>query len=234
MRNMLIAVVMLAMAAPVANAAPLPRYEPGQAFIFDNGRVEQVDEVKGARVSWRARSGRPYVRSVNPVVPILEWSFRGQAGTRNIVGDPDRLWPLAAGRRVQFRTVNITTERNKKERRSVHLWSCTVQRTQRLVVPAGAFDTHPIQCDRFSPNSMRVLERLTWHYAPEVDHYVRREARDMNDGTSDVYSLYAALPPREANQVRIEALATQAHASGDRAKAQAPAARATKLAARKK
>lgn len=206
----IIAIAVALSSASTATAAPLPRYEPGQAFIFDNGRVEQVAEVTPTRVMWRARSGRKYIRAANPVVPILEWSFRGQSGTRNIVGDPDKLWPLAAGKRVQFRTVNVATERDRQLRRSVHLWTCTVQRQQRLRVPAGVFLVYPIQCDRFSPNSMRVLERLTWHYAPEVDHYVRREARDMNDGTSDTYSLFAAIPPREANATRIEVLATQA------------------------
>jgi hypothetical protein len=206
------AAVLLFLSSTAAHAAPLPRYEEGQAFIFDNGRVEQVAEVTRDRVVWSARSGRPYVRSVNPVVPILEWSFRGQTGTRTIVGDPDRLWPLAQGRRVQFRTVNVAKESGRNTRRSVHLWTCTVQRLQNVKVPAGTFQSYPIRCDRFSPNSMRVLERLTWYFAPEVDHYVRREARDMSDGTTETYSLFAALPPREANTIRIEALANQARA----------------------
>lgn len=208
-----------------AHASPLPRYEPGQAFVFDNGRVEQVRETDGDKVVWAARSGRTYVRSANPVVPILEWSFRGQAGSRAVLGEPQRLWPLAAGRRVQFRTVNSTVDKGRRSRRSVHLWTCVVRAQERIAVPAGAFSAWPIQCDRFSPNSMRVLERLVWHYSPEVEHYIRRDARDMSNGTAESYRLFAAIPPREANPVRLEALATQAAALSDGATAPTRSAR---------
>ncbi|MBK8543607.1 MAG: hypothetical protein IPL62_08550 [Caulobacteraceae bacterium] len=57
---------------------------------------------------------------------------------------------------------------------------------------------------------MRIVERLTWHYAPDVGHYIRREARDMLDGVGEIYSLYAALPPRAANPARVETLAREA------------------------
>lgn len=193
-----------------ATANTLPRYEVGQAFIFDNGRVEQVRELRGDKIVWGARSGRTYIRSANPVVPILVWSFRGQSGSRSVMGTPDRLWPLAPGRRVQFRTVNTTRDAQKRIRRSVHLWTCNARAPVSLAVPAGVFQTVPVQCDRFSPNSMRVLERLTWYYSPEVEHYVRRDARDMSTGTSDTYSLSAALAPRDANPIRIEAVARSA------------------------
>jgi hypothetical protein len=213
MKGLALAAVALGLAAQ-AHAAALPTYEVGQTFIFDNGRVEQVQETKGQRITWSARSGRPYVRDVNPVVPILEWSFRGQSGVRTVVGAPERLWPLAPGRRVQFRTVNQTRDKDKRSRRSVHLWTCNVRAAAPLAVPAGAFEAFPIQCDRFSPNSMRVLERLTWHYAPEVGHYIRREARDMASGTSETYSLYTALPPRDSNPVRVEAMVQKARGDG--------------------
>jgi hypothetical protein len=35
----------------------------------------------------------------------------------------------------------------------------------------------------------------------------------MRDGATETFSLYASLPPREANALRIEALARQARAS---------------------
>ncbi len=196
--------------APMAHANGLPAYEQGQTFIFDNGRVERVQEILGDRVTWAARSGRTYVRDVNPIVPILAWSYRGQEGSRRITGDADRIWPLSAGRSVQFRAVNETRDRDNRMRRSVHLWTCSVRAMESVLVPAGRFDAYPIVCDRYSASSMRVIERLTWHYAPDVGHYIRREARNMGDGVRETYSLYTALPPRAANAVRIEALAQQA------------------------
>ena len=193
-----------------ASAAEMPRYVPGQAFIYDNGRVERVHDVANERVVWAARTGRTYVRDANIIVPILEWTYRGQRGRRVISGQPSNLWPLRAGARTQFSAINFTLDTRERTRRSLHLWTCNVRAIQRIEVPAGAFDAFPIVCDRYSPNSMRIVERLTWHFAPDVGHYIRREARDMLDGVGEVYSLYAALPPRAANPVRIEALAREA------------------------
>ena len=109
-----LALALAAVLAPVG-AAALPAYEPGVAYIYDNGRVEQVRRVEGRTVTWAARSGRTYSRSVNPVAPILSWSFRGESGVRRVVGDPDGLWPLQPGKQVRFRTVNDL--RDEKGRR---------------------------------------------------------------------------------------------------------------------
>lgn len=212
MRAWLACITLLAaFAIPLsAFAIDMPHYVPGQTFIFDNGRVERVQEVNENRVVWAARTGRTYVRDANVVVPILEWTYRGQRGRREIVGDPSTLWPLRAGAVAHFRSVNYTRDASDHVRRSLSLWTCRVRAPLRIEVPAGAFDTFPIVCDRYSPNSMRILERLTWHYAPDVGHYVQREGRDMVDGVGETYRLYAALPPRAANPARIEALAHQA------------------------
>ena len=199
------------LAAPTAAPQELPRYTPGEDFIFDNGRVEEVRAIEGESIVWAARSGRTYVRSANPIVPILEWSFRGQIGEREVLGDPDGLWPLRPGASVQFRTVNIARDEDTGDaRRSLHLWRCNVGRLERVETPAGAFDAYPLRCDRFSPSSMRVLERITWHYAADVGHYVQREARDMRSGETETIRLAAQLAPREANPLRIETIAQQA------------------------
>jgi hypothetical protein len=211
----LCALLVLAPSAAVADLDALPGYAPGEVFIFDNGRVEAVRAVEGERVTWAARSGRTYVRSSNPIVPILEWRYRGQVGERRVIGDPSTLWPLRQGGRVQFRTVNIATdEATGAARRSLHLWRCSVGAMERVATPAGDFDAFPLRCDRFSPSSMRVLERIVWHHSPEVGHYVRREARDMRTGEAETISLFAQLAPREANPLRIEAIAQRAR-NGD-------------------
>lgn len=204
------ALLLIGGASVKAFAREMPRYEVGQAFVFDNGRVERVESVDGSRVTWVARSGRTYVRDINPIVPILEWSYRGQSGTRRIVGDAAGIWPLATGRSTRFQAINETRDGERRIRRSVHLWTCAVRAERQLTVPAGTFAVLPIVCDRFSPESMRVLERIAWDYAPEVGHYVRREARNMRTGERDAYSLYAAVPPRAANPMRVEVLAQQA------------------------
>lgn len=218
MRLFILAFCALFLAAPSALGQALPTYRPGEVFIFDNGRVEEVRAAEGDTVTWAARSGRTYVRSINPVVPILEWSFRGQVGERRVLGEPDALWPLRAGTSVQFRTVNIARgEDGGDSRRSLHLWRCSVGRPERVATPAGPFDAHPLRCDRFSPSSMRVMERITWHYSEDVGHYVRREVRDMRTGETETIALFAQLAPREANPLRIEAVAQLARGGGGEA-----------------
>ncbi len=207
----LAAALTLGPAAPAgANPAALPRYEAGQTFVFDNGRVERVHAVSGSRITWAARSGRTYERSVNPIVPILNWSFRGQQGARTVQGDPDRLWPLRPGASAQFRTVNVTRDERGRQRRSMHLWTCRVRPAETVALRVGAVQAVPIVCDRYSPSTMRVLERITWHWSDEIGHYVRREARDMRDGVTEVLTLHTTLSPREANPLRIEAVARAA------------------------
>ena len=39
---------------------------------------------------------------------------------------------------------------------------------------------------------------------------MRREARNMRDGEAETITLYATLSPREANRLRVEALAQEA------------------------
>jgi hypothetical protein len=199
---------MVAQAQP--SAAGLPSYQDGQAFVFDNGRIEQVSAMRSDRIVWAARSGRTYERSRNPVTPILSWSYRGQSGSRKIVGDADKLWPLRPGKQVQFQSINETRTEKGRVVRSVHLWRCNVRAAQVVRTPAGAFEAVPIQCDRFSVNSMKVLERLTWYYSNDVGHYVRREARDMRSGVAETYALFAAVPGWEANPLRLESLAKAA------------------------
>ncbi len=211
MRRLFFVLIGTFVLAATGQVHALPAYVPGEVFIYDNGRVEEVRAVSGGQVTWAARSGRTYIRSANPVVPILEWSYRGQEGERRVIGNPDSLWPLRPGANVQFRTVNIArTEETGTERRSLHLWRCAIGRLERVATPAGAFDAFALRCDRFSPASMRVLERIIWHYAPEVGHYVRREVRDMRTGETETIHLYAQLHPREANPLRIETVAQQA------------------------
>lgn len=178
--------------------------------MFDNGRVEKVARIEKDNVVWAARSGRTYTRSINPIVPILSWSFRGESGIRKVIGAPDKLWPLKPGASVQFRTLNESKSEKGKTQKSVHLWTCRVRAAENIKIPAGMFRAYPISCDRFSANTMKVIERLTWHYSEEIGHYVRREARDLRDGVAEVYHLHTVLPAWEANPVRVEAVARAA------------------------
>ena len=184
--------------------AGLPGYRPGDTFIFDNRRVERVGRIDGEHVVWRTRSGREYVRHRNFIVPILEWQVRDRIGKRQVFGRPDKLWPLKEGKRVRFRVVTETEDLDGSgRRRTVNLWACKVGDRQMTDTDAGPFETFPVQCERFSHNSMRLIQRHTWHYAPTVGHYVRRETVSFFTGARKEFDLAVMLPAHLANDRRI-------------------------------
>lgn len=192
-------------------AVPLPAYSDDDAFVFSDGRVEQVRRTRGDNVLWAGLSGTPYWRSRNPIVPILSWKTRQGEGQRTIAGQPDRLWPLGETRRVRFRVV---TESRKGVRdpwvRTVALWSCETGNLRPVTVAAGTFDAVPIRCDRHSATTMKLVERLSWDYAPDLGHYIRRSTVNFLRATEDHVELSAAVHGASATRGRLEALSRTA------------------------
>ena len=74
-------------------------------------------------------------------------------------------------------------------------------------VPAGEFSAIPIVCDRFSVGNMRLIERTTWDYAPDLGHYVRRTTVTYANAQTQTLELVAALHGRAATNARLMALA---------------------------
>ena len=187
-----------------------PTYAVGDAFVYSNGRIERVRAVAGDEVTWSGLSGDPWRRSRNFVVPTPNWRLQGQEGRRTVFGQPERLWPLRPGRIVEFRIV--TESRNESDppnqwRRSLLLWSCQIGRIQAVHVAAGDFNTMPIVCDRFSVGTMRLIERTTWDYSPDIGHYVRRTTVTYANAQTQTLELVAALHGRAATNARLAALA---------------------------
>ena len=64
---------LLAAAATLPGPVALPQYQPGDAYVFSDGRVERVVAADGARMTWSGLSGASYKRSRNFIVPVLQW-----------------------------------------------------------------------------------------------------------------------------------------------------------------
>ena len=56
-------------------------------------------------------------------------------------------------------------------------WSCNVEGTERVSVPAGTFDTYVITCRRYSDSSHKWRATRRFYYAPDLGHYVMQEDR---------------------------------------------------------
>jgi len=206
---------MLGLMAAAAAAFPAllarPEYQPGDAFVFSDGRVERVVAADGTRVTWAGLNGPSYQRSRNFVVPVLQWRSGRGFGRREVRGNPDALWPFGTGKSARFRVITETRASPQAPRkRWVSLWVCKISKPRSFTVPAGTFDTVPVKCDRYSPTTMRLLEQREWDYAPELGHYVRRVAVNYLRGTTRSVELVAALSGSAATKARLTALSQSA------------------------
>lgn len=192
-----------------AASAPLPDYQTGDAFVFSDGRVEQVRRVDGGNVLWSGRGRSRYWRSRNPIAPILAWKVAGVEGKRTISAGADDLWPLVPGKSVRFRAVT-EIRKGQKTRRSVAFWKCAAGLPRVVTVPAGTFEAWPIQCDRYSSASMRLAERVSWNWSAELGHYVRRRVTRYSNGAMNEIVLEAALSAEIATMPRLKALSERA------------------------
>lgn len=207
---------LLAAAAAAALPVPvaLPQYQPGDAFVFSDGRVERVIAAKGDSLTWAGLGGASYKRSRNFIVPVLQWRSGRGVGTREVRGDPDALWPFGNAKSARFRVITETRANPRAGRkRSVSLWVCKAGKLKTFTVTAGTYDAVPVKCDRYSPTTMRLLEQREWDYAPEIGHYIRRVTINYLRGTTRTVELVAALSGPAAGKARLTALARNARAA---------------------
>ncbi len=198
---------LLTAAAALPGAIALPVYEPGDAFIYSDGRVERVVRMDGERMVWAGLSGPSYRRSRNFIVPVLEWRSGRGTGMREVRGNPDALWPIERPKSTRFRVITQTKANPQAAaKRSVSLWVCKTSKPKAFTVPAGTYSAIPVLCDRYSTTTMRLVERREWDYAPELGHYIRRVSINYLRGTTRSVELVAALSGPAANKARLTAL----------------------------
>lgn len=158
--------------APVS----LPDYAVGRWFAYDDGSRDTVAEVEGETVIWEDEKGRFETRYRNPALPRLKWS----KGRTKVQTEADALWPLVPANSVRFNEVrDLFDENGAVETRKKRTWSCEVKDLIFLVTDAVSMDTYPIICKRLSNGrSGKLLETKIFHYAPEINHYIRYERID--------------------------------------------------------
>jgi hypothetical protein len=205
---------LLAAVVALPGPVPLPDYAPGDAFVFSDGRVERVVAVNDSHVTWAGLSGPSYRRSRNFIVPVLQWRTGRATGEREVRGNPDALWPLDRPKSGRFRVVTeVKPNPQASARRSVSLWVCKASKARSFTVQAGTYNAIPVVCDRYSPTTMRLIERREWDYAPDLGHYVRRVSVNYLRGTNRSVELVAALSGPAATKARLTALSKKARAA---------------------
>lgn len=164
-----------------------PQYEPGDTYVYSDGRSETVVRVEGGLVLWRDQSGGEFERYENFVLPPVSWVTETHLGYRRVNVSRDVLWPLKRGKTEEFVVSTELVARGWPPKRtdSSENWACEVGGIRTITVPAGTFDTYRLVC-RISPAG--TSDRLTrvWYYAPSIRHYVRRESSETPDRHSDL------------------------------------------------
>jgi hypothetical protein len=202
---------MAASSEPSRPSAELPTYAVGDAFVFSDGRVEQVNAIDGDVIGWKGLQGGVYQRNRNFVTPPSSWRMDQGEGRRVPSQRAATIWPLVAGKSVRFTVINETRRAaDRPWERNMSLWTCKVGPRHDTSTPAGTFDVFTIGCELYSPVNMRLLERVAWDYAPDLGHYVRRTNVDYLAARTTTIVLTSALHGRVATRERLVALAAQA------------------------
>lgn len=193
-----------------ANPAPEPvRIEQDATFVFSDGRVERLVEDRGETQVWATRRGREYVRSRNFTIPILEWEVSGVKGRRTVSGKPEKLWPPQEGASSRFRVVTDIVPREGASSRSLQFWSCKAGRRRMETFAFAEIEVLPINCERYTPSSMKLVERRGWLWSDEIGHYVERSSIKYTTGETETVRLCAKIPGRTATDERITEVVEQ-------------------------
>lgn len=190
------------------NTAPLPVYQKGMTFVYSDGSWETVVASSPDKVTWRDHRGYVSSGSADFTRRRAEWQSKTRQGTRQFEPRKDlwvkhklSLWPLQIGNEAGYAETGVWQRRGEPENAYQANWSCEVAAKERVSVMAGEFDSWKIVCKRYTGKRVsaksRIREIKTWHYAPEVGHFVLTTRQYYTGKSPKRLELVAVLPPTE-------------------------------------
>lgn len=181
----------------VEPAIPAGLYPVGTRFVFSGIEIHSVTGIKGARIYWETNLGDHFVTGPHFGLPEQEWQSGTWKGLSKSTLPSETTWPPGQGMDVYF---DVTTEEwnaadGKDAQRYVSdaSWSCRNEGPKVVKVPAGAFDTQKILCER-SPAPAGAWQKRIWYYVPAVGHFIRRHDFDSAGLEIAEMDLIAVLP----------------------------------------
>lgn len=183
---------------------PLPAYTVGDRFTYDDGRSEEVVAVHGDWVDWRRSNGFTWTGHRDFIMPSRDWQSATRTGHLEKLTVPQgAIWPLQTGRSVRFTYASKTVWKDGSDEKTfAYKWRCHVQDWQSVTVPAGAFETIPVSCRRYSGRTGTYYGERIWYYAPRVGHYIlyTDESRSRGMRKRALTSYHLKLPDLSASQ----------------------------------
>jgi len=172
-----------------------PRYLPGTRFFYSDGNILEVLAVEGTQVHWQSNSGESFTAHRNFLLPPLSWATRDEEGQSVLDSPRDGLWQQTMRAEAAF-AATATMRRGEQpdsEAEETEHWRCRRGDSERLTVVAGRFATEKLICERLAADRMIGLVR-TWHYAPLLRHFVRRQEIGTSSPDNPPVELVAMRP----------------------------------------
>ena len=161
---------------PPLPEAVLTTYMVGEYFTFDDGSSRMVAAVSGEWVTWQYKTGTVTKGYRNFIIPALTWTSAHRYSEGKTTAPANLLWPLAVGKKGTYDFQQTISRHDGTESNELsRSWSCAVEGTERVSVPAGTFDTYVIACNRYSSTSHKWRATRSYYYAPDLGHYVIRK-----------------------------------------------------------
>lgn len=209
MRGILVTGLFLLM--PVAAQAALP---VGSVVVYSDGRVEKLLAIEGDRQRWEDDRKRQFVRSRNPIIPVLEKRvfLSGRGYTQRLAdGNPETISRLPADTPVEFSLVRTRDDGSTTQRH----WECTFRGTIKKKVLGKTRTLERYSCTRFKVNrklhNRMFREKRDIRYSRELGLVVdlRRETSKKRSRSK----ITAILSPKKASYKRISRAVRNARSS---------------------
>jgi peptidoglycan hydrolase-like protein with peptidoglycan-binding domain len=173
-----------------------PYYEPGDNYIYSNGRIETAVRVNGETVHWVVNDGSRFTAERNFLLPPVAWKSRLGEVESQVESSSHIKWPPAVATPVVF------SAKPSQADASPYLhetwsgeWRCDSEPHSKMAVPAGNFDVAKITCERAAETDDEWPLRF-WYYAPDIRHYIRYEETAHAMASPAVSELIAIRPGR--------------------------------------
>lgn len=189
----------LLMSGGVLAAVPV-----GSVVIYSDGSVEKLLAREGDTERWEDDRKRQYVRSENPIMPLLEkrYFLRGNGYRQRVVsGNPGSIRELPEGTPVEFSLVRTRDDGSTLQRH----WECEFLGNSEKTVMGKKRKLERYSCQRFSIHrklhNRSFREKREFSYSPDLGLVVdlARETRKKRSRTT----IEAILSPKKASYKRI-------------------------------
>jgi hypothetical protein len=159
----------------------------GTIALYSDGRVEKLVAIEGDGLRWEDDRMRQYLRSTNPIMPVLEsrQPVTGKGYTQRLKsGDPSRVKRVPLGQPTHF-----TTVRNDDAGAKTRYWKCEFlgESSEKVLEQSRIVERY--RCQRSSLSlgrfpGLRVRDTREFTFSPELGVIVQLKRKTAKGSRS--------------------------------------------------